>query len=93
MPCVFRIPAFCADVGEGAVAVVVEQNVVAALEAGRTAGDEHTLVETGAGFGERRGLGVEVDVIGDEEIEMAVAVVVDKGAAGVPAALAVAGWW
>ena len=36
-------------------------------------------------LGHGRGLRVEVDVVGDEQIEMAVAVVVDERAAGVPA--------
>ena len=35
--------------------------------------------------GTRRRLGIEVDVVGDEQIEMAVPVVVEKRAAGVPA--------
>ena len=76
-----------ADVGEGAVAVVVVEDVLAAGKAGRAAGDEHALVGAGAVFGEGRGLEVEVDVVGDEEVEVAVAVVVDEGAAGVPADL------
>ena len=33
----------------------------------------------------RRGLEVHVDVVGDEEIELAVAIVVNEGAAGAPA--------
>ena len=39
---------------------------------------------------QRCSLRIEVDVVGHEEIEMAVAVVVDESASGVPAALAVA---
>ena len=76
---------FFGDVGEGAVAVVVVEDVLAALEAGRAAGDLDAFVGAAGGFGERRGLDVEVDVVGDEEVEVAVAVVVEKGAAGVPA--------
>ena len=36
-------------------------------------------------FGQRGGLEVEVDVVADEEVEVAVLVVVEEGAAGVPA--------
>ena len=42
------------------------------------------FVQAGARFGQRRRLRIEIDVIGDEQVEVAVAVVVDKGAAGVP---------
>ncbi len=55
------------------------------MQAGRAAGDLDALVGAAGGLGERRGLDVEVDVVGDEEVEMAVAVVVEEGAAGVPA--------
>src|SRR5229473_3114309 len=64
---------FFADVAERSVAVVVIENVFAAVESRR------------AGFGDRCGLQIEIDVIGDEEIEVAVAIVVDESAAGVPA--------
>ena len=76
---------FFADVGEGAVSVVVIEDVFAALQAGRPAGDLDALVGAAGGGGVGRGLDVEVDVVGDEEIEVAVAVVVEEGAAGVPA--------
>ena len=78
---------FLADVGEGAVAVVAVEDVFAAFEAGRAAGDLHALVLAAGGFRDGGGLDVEVDVVGDEEVEMAVAVVVEEGAAGVPASL------
>ena len=73
------------DIGERAVAVVVKQDVLAALQPGRPAGHHQSLVQAVAGFRQRRGLGVEVDVVGDEQVEVAVAIVVDKRAAGVPA--------
>src|SRR5229473_2372588 len=81
---------FFADVGEGSVAVVVIENVLAAVESRRAAGDHDAFVEAGTGFGNRRGLQVEIDVVGDEKIEVAVAIVVHESAAGVPA-LAVSG--
>ena len=43
------------------------------------------LIQARAGFRQRRGLRVEVDVVGDEEVELAVLVVIDKRAAGIPA--------
>src|SRR2546425_10566760 len=73
------------DIGEGAIAVVVIEDIFAARQAGRAAGDHDAFVEAGAGFGNGRRGEVEVNVIGDEEIEAAVAVVVHEGAAGVPA--------
>ena len=76
---------FLADVGERAVAVVVIEEIFSAGEAGRSAGYDDAFVGAGTFFGERSGFQVEVDVVGDEEIEMAVFVVVDPGAAGVPA--------
>ena len=76
-----------AHVGEGAVAVVVVEDVGVAVETGRSAGDHHAFVETRAGLRHRRGLQVHVDVVGDEEIELAVAIVIDEGAARAPARL------
>ncbi len=73
------------DIGKGAVAVVVVQDVFAAIEARRTARDLHAFVGAPGGLRQRRGLDVEVDVIGDEEIKVAVTVVVEKRTAGVPA--------
>jgi hypothetical protein len=52
---------------------------------GGAAGDQQSLICAGAGFGRRRGLQIHVYIIGDEEIEMAVLVVIDPSAAGVPA--------
>ena len=75
---------FFGDVGEGAVAIVVVEDVFTTLQAGWAAGDLNAFVGAAGGFGVGRGLDVEVDVVGDEEVEMAVAVVVEEGAAGVP---------
>ena len=79
------MPAFSRNVGERAVAVVVEQDVLAALQPGRAAGHHQSLVQARARFRHGRGLRIEVDVVGDEQIEVAVAVVIDESAAGVPA--------
>ena len=74
-------------VGEGAVAVVVEEVVGLADEAARTAHDGSSA-ELAGGVFERAGVDagghVEVDVARDEEIESAVAVVVAPGGAGGP---------
>ena len=75
---------FRTDVGEGTVAVVAVEDVFAALQARRAAGDLDAFVGAAGGLGERGRLDVEVDVVGDEEVEVAVAVVVEEGAAGVP---------
>ena len=73
------------NVGERSVAVVVVENVLAALQSRRSARHHHTLVEARAGLRHRRRCQIEIDVVGDEQIELPVAIVVDEGAACVPA--------
>ena len=79
--------AFLRDVGEGAVAVVAVEDVFATLQTGGAAGYLNAFVGAAGGFGKGGGLDVEVDVVGDEEVEVAVAVVVEERAAGVPSGL------
>ena len=76
---------FLGDVGERAVAVVAVENVFTTLQTRGAAGYLDTFIGTACRFGERCGLDVEVDVVRNEEIEMTIAVVVEKGTAGVPA--------
>src|SRR5262249_42286441 len=76
---------FFGDVAEGAVAIVVIEDVFSTFEARGATGDHDPLIEARAGFGNRCGGQVQVDVVGDEKVEVAVAIVVDEGAAGVPA--------
>ena len=57
MPGVFKIPGFRAHIGKRAVAVVVKQNVLAALQAGRTAGDQESFVRHGPDSGRGAVLG------------------------------------
>ena len=52
----FQNAGFFADVGERAIAVVVVENVFSAVESRRAAGNHDAFVETGAGFGNGRGL-------------------------------------
>jgi len=73
------------NVGEGAVAVVAKENIFSADEAGRAASDHYAFIQAGAGLGDGCGGEIHVDVIGDEEIEFAVAIVVNEGATAVPA--------
>src|SRR5439155_16808310 len=77
-------------VGEGAVGVVVEENIFSADEARRAAGDHYTFIWAGAGLGDGSSGEIHVNVIGDEEIELAVTIVVNESAARIPA-LAVSG--
>ena len=51
----------------------------------RSARHHHTLIQARAGFRHRRGCQIEINVVGDEQIETPVAVVVDEGAARIPA--------
>ena len=80
-----------ADVGECAVAVVVEEVVFFAAEASGAAHDLDAAegaagVADGFGAGDGGIFEVEVDVAGDEEVEVAVAVVVSEGGSGGPGA-------
>src|SRR5215472_1312397 len=80
----FEDAGFLADVGERAVAVVVKQDILRPLQAWGTAGHQDAFVHTRPGFGQRSGFGIEVDVVGDEKVQVAVLVVVDESTAGVP---------
>ena len=73
------------DVGKRAVAPVAIEDVLPAGQSWRPAGHGQALVAAQPGFRDRRRRQVEIDVIGGEEIELAVAVVVEEGAAGAPA--------
>src|SRR6202030_3725546 len=63
------------NVGEGAVPVVMVEDILASLQTGRPAGDHHALVEAWTRLRNWSRGQIHVDVIGDEEIEFAVAVV------------------
>ena len=80
-----KAAALSRDITESAVAIVVVEDVLAALQSRWAAGNHHALVETRTGFGDRRGGQVHIDVVGDEEVEAAIAIVIDEGAACVPA--------
>ena len=73
------------DVLERAVAAIVVEHVLAARQSRRTARHLQALVAAQAGLRRRRRRQIEIDVVGDEEIEPAVAVVVEERAAGAPA--------
>ena len=79
---------FRADVGEGAIAVVVEEQVRIARQTPRSAHDGHTLPLAKVRVA-RSGnlLRVELEVVADKEIKKAIAIVVEKGASGSPANL------
>ena len=55
------------------------------LQSRRPAGHHDRLVEARAALRHGRGLEIEIDVVGDEQIELAIAIVVDESAAGAPA--------
>ena len=78
------------DVLEGAVALVAVEHVGAAGQPGRTARDRDALVAAEARIGRGRLGEIEVDVVGDEQIEPSVAVVVEEGGARCPSACRVA---
>ena len=73
------------DVFKFAVASIVVQNIFRAGQAARAAHDRDAFPYAGRALpGSGRGGNVEVHVIGDHEVEMAVAVVVHESAAGTP---------
>ena len=61
------------------------QNVGVPSQTRRSAGDHDALVEARSRFWDRGGSQIETDVVGDEQVEMAVAVIVHKRATGSPA--------
>ena len=73
------------NVGESPITIVVVKNVLTVFHARRPARDHHTLIKTRPRFRHRRSRQVESDVVGDEEIEFAVAIVVDEGTPCTPA--------
>ena len=72
------------DVLERAIAAISIEHVVAAGKAGRSARHRQALVAAEARVGHRRRLEIEVDVVGDEQVEATIAVVVEERAARAP---------
>ena len=63
----------------------MKQDIFAALQPRRSARNHHALVEARAGFGHWRGCEIEVDVIGDKQVQFSISIVINERAAGVPA--------
>ena len=63
----------------------MKEDVLAAVQTRRPTGDHYTFIKTRSRLRNRSSSQIEIDIVGDEEIEFAVAIVVDKRAAGVPA--------
>ena len=84
MPLALRMPARSGDVLERAVALVAIERVLATRKARRPAGHRHAFVSAQPRVGCGRGGEIEVDVVGDEQVETAVAVVVDERRARSP---------
>src|SRR5215510_185912 len=84
----FQDAGLLGNVSEGSVAIVVEEDVHAALQAWRAARHRQTFVEARPGFRQRSGLGIEVNVIGYEQVEAPVFIVVEESATCVPALFA-----
>ena len=68
-----------------AVAIVVVEDVGVAVQSGRPARYHHGFIEAGSALGNWRRLQIEINVVGDEEIELSVAIVIEEGAACSPA--------
>src|SRR5216684_1594874 len=73
------------NVAERSVSVIVVENVLSSLQSGRAARHHHALIEARTRLGNGRSRQVEINVVGDEKIEAAVAIVIDKRATCVPA--------
>src|SRR4029077_16593370 len=81
----FKDAGFFTDVAECSVAVIVIKNVFATIESGWATRDHDAFVEARTGFGDRRGLQVKIDVVGNKEVQAAIAIVVYESTASVPA--------
>ena len=76
---------FGGDIFESAVAKIVIKDIFRPRQATRAAHHRHAFPHAGGPLaGSGRGGQIEIDVVGDEQIELAVAVVVDKSAPGAP---------
>ena len=76
---------FFGDVFKGAVAVVVIENIFCSGQSLRAAHHGDAFPHTGGAIAGSRGGGeIEVHIVGDHEVEMAIAVVIDEGAAVAP---------
>src|SRR5580704_16807362 len=74
---------FLGDVFDGAVATIVVKEIRSPWQAARTAHDRHALPQAIGAFARlRRIVEIEIDVGGDEKIELAVTIVVDESATG-----------
>ena len=63
------------------------QNIFPRRQPRRPACDDQAFVRAGARLRKRRGLQIEIDVVADEEVEVAIAIVIEESAAGVPTQL------
>ena len=83
----FQDAGLLGNIGEGPVAVVVVENVGVAGKAARAAHGGHALpLAEGRVIADGGFVGIELDEVADEKIEMAVAVVIEERAARAPAA-------
>ena len=85
MPCARVMPDAVETSAKRAVAAVAIEDVLPAGQPWRPARDGQALVAAQPGLRNRRRRQVEIDVIGGEQIELAVAVVVEEGTPGAPA--------
>jgi len=69
VPVVLRMPDFSRTSVKGTVAVVVIENVFAAVESGGPTSNHYAFVKARAGFGNGSSFQIEINVIGDEKIE------------------------
>jgi len=73
------------DLLKRTVAAIVVQNIFRAGQALRAAHHRNAFPDTRGSVARRGGSGqIEIDVVGDHQVEAAVAIIVDKGATGSP---------
>src|SRR5215469_7699273 len=73
------------DISEGAVAVVVIKDVAATFQTRRPASYHDALVEARSGFRHRSCFQIQINVVGDEKVQMTITIIVDEGASSIPA--------
>ena len=76
---------FCGDVFKSSVAAIVIENVLRAGKSARAAHHGNPFPDAGRPLSRRgRGREIEIHIVGDNQIEAAIAIVVDEGAARAP---------
>src|SRR5215471_9898824 len=73
------------DISESAVTVVVIKDIAAAFQTRRPASHHDALVEARSGFRHWSCFQIQINVVGNEQVQMTITIVVHEGASSIPA--------